>query len=364
MNPPFGWAPDGADPYWPAQDPAAPVLVLRALGLGDGLTAVPSLRGLRRLLPGRLIVLAMAHPVARLLHGAGVVDRVLPARGLGEAPPGLALGRHLAVNLHGRGPQSHRTLLAGSPQALLAFDCPQAGVPGPPWRDPRLDGEHEIARWCRLVEWAGGRCDPTDLRLPRPVVVRPRGLPAGEVAGGETGFPPTRDVVVLHPGAASGSRRWPAERWVRVAAALAARGMRVVVTGSAGEQPLCAQVVAGARLPAGADLAGRISLDRLAALVASAGLLICGDTGVAHLATAYRTRSVLLFGPTSPAAWGPTIDPHLHVTVWHGDAEYPGDPHAATPDPALLRITEHEVLRAVDAVQSTPTQRFVPRRAG
>ncbi|MEP6462238.1 MAG: glycosyltransferase family 9 protein [Frankiaceae bacterium] len=53
-----------------------------------------------------------------------------------------------------------------------------------------------------------------------------------------------------------------------------------------------------------AVLAGRTSLPRLAALIADAAVLPCGDTGVAHLDSAYRTLSVLLFGPTPPARWG------------------------------------------------------------
>ncbi len=50
------------------------------------------------------------------------------------------------------------------------------------------------------------------------------------------------------------------------------------------------------------DWCGRLGLGGLAGRVASARLLVCGDTGVAHLATACGTPSVLLFGPTDPRA--------------------------------------------------------------
>lgn len=303
-------------------DPRVPVLVLRALGLGDGLTAVPALRGLRRLTPERHIVLATAHPVARLLHAQGLVDRVLPVQHLGDAPPGLALGRHLAVNLHGRGPQSHRTLLAGAPEALLAFGCPEAGVDGPAWDD----AEHEVTRWCRLVSAGGGACSSENLRLAAPSADR-------------------GDTVVIHPGAAAAARRWPADRWAALATRLTARGQQVVVTGSGDERLLCAELAESAGLPSQANLAGRLSVDELADLVARAGLLICGDTGVAHLATAFGTPSVVLFGPTPPSLWGPAVDLHLHRVLWHGDTRR--DPHADRPDEGLLRITVDEVESAV-----------------
>jgi ADP-heptose:LPS heptosyltransferase len=90
-------------------------------------------------------------------------------------------------------------------------------------------------------------------------------------------------------------------------------------------------------------LAGRTDLLQLAALVAAARLVVSGDTGVAHLATAYGRPSVLLFGPTPPARWGPPLD-GPHTVLWHGDGS--GDPLGAQPDPALLRITTEEVVSA------------------
>jgi ADP-heptose:LPS heptosyltransferase len=322
----------GAAPSADSAEPAS-VLVLRALGLGDALTAVPALRGLRRLFPGHLLVLATAHPVARLLHAHGLVDRVLPVRDLGDWPPGLALRRHVAVNLHGSGPQSHRLLDAGRPDSLLAFRCAPVHVDGPEW-DP---WEHEVARWCRLVRSAGGECDVDDLRL-----TPPPGLTAAP------------RVAVVHPGAAAGSRRWPPNRWAAVARALRAGGWDVVLTGSADERRLCARVRQSAGLPVTANLAGRLSVDELADLVAEAGLLLSGDTGVAHLATAFGTPSVVLFGPVAPALWGPAVDQDLHRALWHGP--HGGDPHGDRPDPALLRISVAEVLAAVRDVVPAPSR--------
>ena len=85
----------------------------------------------------------------------------------------------------------------------------------------------------------------------------------------------------------------------------------------------------------------RPDLLQLAALVARAELVICGDTGVGHLATAYRTPSVLLFGPTPPARWGPRRGPH--TVLWAGRT---GDPHGTDPDPGLLELRPEDVLEA------------------
>ncbi|OMH35209.1 glycosyl transferase family 9 [Tersicoccus sp. Bi-70] len=306
------------------------VLVLRALGLGDALAGIAPLRGLRRLFPDHRLILAAPGPVGAWLTELGAVDGVLPTPGLVDLPP-LA-GGHVAVDLHGRGPASQRLLTATRPSRLIAFACPEVGHDGPEWHAD----EHEVARWCRLVADAGGPCGPADLllRFQRPA--------------------PADAPVVLHPGAAFGSRRWPVDRWRAVAEHLVDRGRRVLVTGSAGERDLTAAVSDG--LPGVRDLGGALGLTGLTAVVDGAALVLSGDTGTAHLATALAVPSVLLFGPTPPSRWGPVVDQHLHTVLWHGDpaATTWGDPHGETLDERLAAITVAEVIAAVAAQLPDP----------
>ncbi|MDG4830227.1 glycosyltransferase family 9 protein [Solwaraspora sp. WMMD1047] len=276
------------------------ILVLRALGVGDLATAVPALRGLRAAYPDRTLALAAPGWLAPLVGLVGAVDRLIPLDGL----PGAGLparSPYRAVNLHGRGPQSHELLLATRPGRLIAFRCPAAGHPGGP--DWTAD-EHEVRRWCRLLDWYGVPTDPTDLTLRPP---GPRPVPVG--------------ATVLHPGGKDALRRWSPSRFARLAGRLARSGHRVVVTGSAGERELAERVAADAGLPADRVLAGRTGLLDLAALVAGARLVISADTGVAHLATGYGTPSVVLFGPIRPDHWGPPPDRPWHRVIWSPAAE-------------------------------------------
>jgi len=293
------------------------IVVLRALGLGDLLTAVPALRALRAAHPEATITVAAPDWLAPLAMLSRTVDEVVDTAPLAPLDPALA-GADLAVNLHGRGPQSTELLAATNPRRLIAF-----GIDGRVWRAD----EHEVRRWCRLLTEGGIPADPRDLDLAQTPVPSP-----------------APGAVILHPGAASESRRWPVERWVEVARRLSGGGRRVVVSGAPSEVPLAAEVVQRAALPPEASLAGRTGVLELAVLVAEASLLICGDTGVAHLATAYGTPSVLLFGPTPPALWGPPPDRAEHTVLWTGQT---GDPHADAPDPGLLGISTDDVLAAV-----------------
>ncbi|WP_244894064.1 glycosyltransferase family 9 protein [Planobispora rosea] len=304
----------------PGRDDGRPVLLaLRGLALGDLLTAVPALRALRRAWPGHRIVLAAPAALAELLPPIGAADELLDVSGPGPVPFDAP---DIAVNLHGSGPQSTEALLSTGPGRLLTHAHPAfPGVPGPPWRAD----VHEVRRWCDLLGWYGVPADPADLCLTGP-----------DRAAARTG------PVVVHPGAAYPARRWPPERFARVAAGLRAAGHDVVVTGNAAEQELARRVARLARLPEENVLAGRTGLRELAALLAAARLLVCGDTGVAHLASAYGTPSVLLFGPVSPALWGPPPG-GPHRVLWAGRS---GDPHGRETDPGLLRIDVPEVLDA------------------
>jgi ADP-heptose:LPS heptosyltransferase len=296
-------------------------VVLRALGLGDFLTAVPALRAVRRALPEHRVALAAPTALAGLVRLAGVADRLIPTTGL-QPLPWSGPPPAVAVNLHGKGPQSHGILQSLQPWWLVAYAADGVAVSGPTW-DP---DEHEVDRWCRLVADAGWTADPTDLRLPSPPVPSPQ-----------------PGAVVIHVGAAYPARRWPPERFAAVVRDLADRGADVVLTGSAEERPLAERAQELAARPRVCVLAGRTDLLGLAAVVASARLVVSGDTGVGHLATAFGRPSVLLFGPTPPALWGPPVDGR-HTVLWHGDRA--GDPFGSRPDPALMRITVDEVVSA------------------
>ena len=316
-----------------------PVVVLRALGLGDLLTAVPALRALADAFPRHPRLLAVPTALAPLARCTGAVDEVVPAEGLDQPLSRLLHGAGLAVNLHSRGPESHNLLLAAEPRRLLAFAHPAvpASSQGPRWRAD----EHEVARWCRLLEESGIAADPRRLDIDLP----PGPLPHG-----------AREATLVHPGAASPARRWPAERFAAVARAEARAGRPVVVTGGPDEVALAHEVAARAGLPPGAVHAGQNGVLALGRLVAAADRVVCGDTGVAHLATALGTPSVVLFGPTSAALWGPPADRPWHRALWAGGS---GDPHGQLPDPGLLAIAADQVLEALDDLPAAPARERV-----
>jgi ADP-heptose:LPS heptosyltransferase len=296
---------------------AGTVVALRALGLGDLITGLPALAVLSAALPDHRVLLATPKRWLPIVERAGCVDEVLDTEELAPIA-GAPADVEVAVDLHGNGPASRDLLAALRPRRLVAY-ADQAVM----WRRE----EHEVERWVRLVRDG----------LPAPAADAP---PVSGILGAPPeGAQPT-SVTVVHCGAAAASRRWHPERFVTVAMRLAAEGHDVVVTGGRGEEALATHVGCTAGVRVSTDL----SVTELLELVGHARMVLSGDTGIAHLAAAYQVPSVTLFGPVSPARWGPPAHPR-HQLVWHGDDT--GDPHGSRIDPALDAVTVGEVLAAV-----------------
>ncbi len=304
----------------------APLAVaFRALQLGDLLVAVPALKAIRRALPEHRLLLATSawlEPVVGLVPG---LDGLVPVAALGDRLPFERGAVDVAVNLHGGGVES-AVVVDGLGARRTVRHAVGPGEPGPAW----VEDLHERDRWVRLVAAAGMPGDPDDVAIARPAVAAP-------AAG----------AAVLHVGAAFPSRRWRIDRFAAVARALTRRGLHVVFSGSAQERPRAVEAAALAGLPEERVLAGRTTLLEFVALIAEAAVVVTGDTGAGHLASAYRVPSVVLFGPVPPARWGPPPGPHVALTrpdLLRGDA------FSATPDPAIDAVTAAEVLAAVSRV--------------
>ncbi len=111
---------------------------------------------------------------------------------------------------------------------------------------------------------------------------------------------PQPPFAVLHTGASTPLRRWPARRWDALAQALADRGLTVVFTVGPGEQALVDAVD-----PLHRFTRFELDLAQVYALLHRAALLVAPDTGISHVARITGTPTVVLFGPGSVSLFGP-----------------------------------------------------------
>ena len=358
-------------------------LVRLRVGLGDLLCSEPALRLLRRARPDLHVTLVTWPEMAQVVDRVGHADELLPfpgAEGIPERTPDpgrweafvrRARERRfdLAVQCYGNNPAANRVTAALGARRVGGF----APTGWEPARDPELHLAyphhlHEVWRHLRLVELLGvplpaGETRADGARAPEAPAAQARADDAGAPFPVPLRFPIRPDdeaevaavlaqhglepgtYAVLHPGASSPSRRWPPERFARVGDELAADGLRVVLTGVAGERELVRAVAAAMRAPA-IDLAGATTLGGMAALLRAAAVVISNDTGTAHLAAAVEAPSVTAFLPGDPVRWG-------HPSARHQVARVDVD---CNPCPHLLCPIDHRCATAV-------TPQLVLRRA-
>jgi ADP-heptose:LPS heptosyltransferase len=285
------------------------IAVLRGGGLGDFLFALPALHALRETYPGGEITVLGSPMHAELMRGRpGPPDRVVvvpPVEGVrpGDSDPAavesflaeMAASRFdLAVQLHGGGRNSNPFLLRLGARHTVGTRTPDAARLER--TTPYLYYQNEFVRGLEVAALAGAPASRCGIE---PVLAREPGASGVRVLEREGVAVQGRPIAVVHPGASDPRRRWPAERFARVAAELSDAGATVVVVGAAGERELCDVVVQGARSgderARVASLAGRLSLGELAAALGDADVVIANDSGPRHLAHALGTATVGIY---------------------------------------------------------------------
>jgi len=183
--------------------------------------------------------------------------------------------------------------------------------------DPRPlpgDTRHVTEQWLSRMATEG-----IDVAVgPPAVTMSPEEVSAARVQwarvfGGSNSLP-----VVIHPGSGGRRKCWPLDRFCELARRLGTAGRTVAF--------LLGPVEVERMDRADLDMLRRDycciedePLDRVAALLATAGGFIGNDSGVAHLAAAVGTATVAIFGPTDPQVWSP-LGPCVRVV-----APAPGD---------------------------------------
>ena len=157
----------------------------------------------------------------------------------------------------------------------------------------RLPAAHVIEQGCELLGAATGE-------TLRPAKVK---LPVDPAAELWCDALPAKFALIAPATAGWGAKRWPAERYGAVAAALGPQaGYRVLVNAASVQDETALRVVEAS---GGTATLVACSVGQMIALLRRAAVVIAGDTGPLHLAAALERPVVGLFGPTDPARTGP-----------------------------------------------------------
>jgi len=275
------------------------LLCVRLDNMGDVLMTTPAIRAFRDTLGCRVTLLSST---ASLDGMVPEVDEFLVFKAPWmKATSGATEDFRVMEKLQGFDAAVIFTVYSQSPLPA-AYLCYLAGIPlrlahcrENPYRlltdwvpdpEPERIVRHEVRRQLDLAGAVGCRTSNEHLSFRVPDAARS--------AIGSMNL--KRPLVLVHPGATAASRRYPPESY---ASALDMLGCEVVFTGDATEVELVEALRARLTVPS-RSLAGRLGLAELGALIEAADLLICNNTGPAHIAAAVGTPVVDLYALTNP----------------------------------------------------------------
>jgi heptosyltransferase-3 len=277
--------------------PANPrVLVIALRRLGDVLLATPLIRSVKSAFAGATVDVLVFDGTDGILSGNPDVARVIaiPAR------PGIGKTLLLLRQLARRYDLALSTQSGDRPTALAWIAGRQSAGPveadGLAAQVKRLAlgrsyvrnrEQHRVVDVLRLAELLG---------IPAvPEIV----CPGGNV---RHNLLPTGPYAVVHAAPMFTYKRWTADGWRGLAAALRQRGLRTVITGAKGDSDYLDQIWRDADV---VRLNGNLEWPELTAAIRDAQVYVGPDTAITHLAAATGVPTVALYGPTDPRLWGP-----------------------------------------------------------
>jgi predicted lipopolysaccharide heptosyltransferase III len=341
---------------WEWQD-VRRVLVIRLRSIGDTVLTTPSLYALKRFLPKAQIDILLEDWVAPVLDGFEHVDKIITMRrgstaARARAAREIRAARYDVVyNLHGGTTATLLTRMTGAKHRVGFAHYQYGGLHNYLAPSPLLlwgqQKAHSVEQQLALLGWTGVPVTdrpPTHLAVTKDAAATVNARLRAAGLSGETPF------ALVHPAAAFATKQWSTDRFARVVEDLAARSFAVVAIGAPNE----VDVIANLKSYSAAPLISmtNLSLPEVTALSSRARLFIGNDSGIAHIAAAVGTPSVVIFGSSNAAHWRPWTTGPSEIVL----EEMPCQPcHGyfcekfAQPE-CILRVPVHRVTAAVERV--------------
>jgi predicted lipopolysaccharide heptosyltransferase III len=351
---------DAAQPLAPARwdwSDVRKVLIVRLRSIGDTVLATPSLIALKRFLPNARIDILVEDWVAPVLENHPHVDNVIALERGGfmnrarVARELRAANYDVVYNLHGGTTATFLTRATGA-RHRVGFKSYQYGqlhnhqAPSPLllWQQQKT---HSVEQQLALLGWTGVPVTDrprTSLGIsPKAAETVDRLLEQAKLGG--------QNIALIHPAAAFATKQWAVEKFARVVEFLAERGITSVAIAAPNEQALLEEL----RLEAFTRVVTlALSLPEVTALAARSRLFVGNDSGIAHIASAVGTPSVVVFGSSNIAHWRPWNSGPAEVVF----EEMPCQPchgyfceQFAQPE-CILRVPATRVTAAIDRLLS------------
>jgi predicted lipopolysaccharide heptosyltransferase III len=331
------------------------VLVVRLRSIGDTVLSTPSLFALRRFLPNAQIDVLLEDWVAPVLEGSNLVDSVISIKKGSVSRLGTALelrrkNYDVVFNLHGGTTSTfltrftgarHRVGYANYQYSSLYTDLLSSSSDF--WSEEKT---HSAEQQLALLGFAGV-----------PVSDRPRSrltvrADANEAVAAqlEANGISAEKFALIHPSTAFVTKQWAPENYARVAEYLAAAGVKRVAVATRTETETLSKVIDSSRVPIVSF--DDLTLPQITALASRAEVFIGNDSGIAHIAAAVGTPTVVIFGSSNRDHWRPWTDAPNEIVFEKFDCQpCPGYRCEVYGEPRCIQsVTVETVIAAIDRV--------------
>jgi predicted lipopolysaccharide heptosyltransferase III len=327
------------------------ILVIRLRSIGDTVLSTPSLIALRRFLPEARIDILLEDWVAPLLENFDAVDNVIVV-GKSEfdrLKTAWRLRRNnydVVLNLHGG---TTSTLLARATGAThrIGYENYQysslythrLSSSSDFWKREKT---HSAEQQLALLGSAGVAVgDRLRTRLDISPSAR-RSISAR--------FDTSKKYALLHPASLFATKEWAAEKFAQIVKHLSDRGLATVAVAQRNERPVLDELQKFSLYRI--DVFDDLTLPQITALAASAELFVGNDSGIAHIAAAVNTPTVVIFGSSNRDHWRPWTDAPNEIVYNPFDCQpCPGYECKVYGEPrCILSVSSEQVIAAVDRV--------------
>lgn len=344
------------------------ILVRGTNWIGDAVMSVPALRELRRIFPDDQITLHTRSWADGLFRDADFIDELVTfdkhrwkIKDVYDNSQFLKEdGYELAILLPNSFESAITTFLTKIPRrfgynkdvrGLLLTDS----IAVPEWKNR----QHEVFYYLGLVSEVEKRVlgrDTVSRAVPETTLnISDERKAAARGIMAAAGANLTKKTVALGVGSTnSRAKRWPAERYAQLADMLRTElDVNVILVGSKEESDVSAAVATLCSSPP-INLSGKTDLGEAVAVLSVVDVLISNDMGLAHVAPAVGTETIVIFGPTNPATTSPFGE---NAEVVRKDVEC--SPCMLRDCPidhrCMTRITVEEIFSIAERKLSDPT---------
>ena len=339
------------------------VLVVKLRSIGDTVLSTPSLIALKRFLPDAEIDILLEEWVAPVLDGFEGVNVITIGKGsiarLKAAWQIRDRDYDVVFNQHGGTTSTFLTRAAGARHrigyASYQYNFLYSDLHPSPAEFWGTNKVHSAEQQLALLGFVG---IPVEDRPKSRLFVTEAARAAVDSKLNDSAFRiPHSAFALIHPTTAFFTKQWPVKNFARTAEFLAEKGLSVIAIASKAESQILNNLTAESKVKI--TTFDDLTLPEITALAERAKLFVGNDSGMAHIAGAVNTPTVVIFGSSNRDHWHPWTDAPNEIVYEKFDCQpCPGYECKQFGDArCILNIKPESVFAAIDRVLKLPPSR-------